>query len=268
MDYTDAGDVDSLALMGAMRADGGYNVGLSSNLGSVRNTAKICRPLGGARERGIRLVVQALAWNADFSPNLAAMEERLLRFKDTLAHECPENAGALYAWYGYEEPMNKVVSLSEMRQAYQRHKKHFSSTGVLTVFTQNQNYGDSDDNGMLGEPLNRYTPDVADIVGLDFYPALPEYGYLAIGILYRYVSKVVDATKPVWAVSQAHALVGDLGNCESQPRFRPLVLSKFRSRLIEAGGEGFSLPPYVCNRALRVNFRRKTSDRPIPRRLF
>ncbi len=221
MDYTDAGDVDPLALMDAMRADGGYNVALSSNLGGIRNTAKICRTLGGARERGLRLVVRALAWNADFSPNVAATEERLLRFKDTLANQCPENAGALYAWYGYDEPMNKGVSLSEMQQVYQLHKKHFPSTSVLTVFTQNQNYADSDGNGigdgMLGEPLNRYAPDVADIVGLNVYPAIstasdPNYGYSTIGTLYRHARKVVGSSKPVWAVAQAHALVGDPTN--------------------------------------------------------
>ncbi|MDP9372356.1 MAG: LamG domain-containing protein [Chloroflexota bacterium] len=216
MDYTDAGDVDPLALMDAMRADGGYNVALSSNLGGIKNTAKICRTLGGARERGIRLVVRALAWNADFSPNAAVTQQRLLRFKDVLANQCPENAGALYAWYGYDEPMNKGVSLSEMQQVYQLHKQHFPSTRVLTVFTQNQNYADSDGDGigdgMLGEPLNQYAPDVADIVGLNIYPAVPEYGYLTIGNLYRHARKVVGSSKLVWAVAQAHALVGDPSN--------------------------------------------------------
>lgn len=57
----ETGDVDPLKLMDAMKADGGYNVALSSKLGSSKNQGKICRTLNGAEARGLRLIVRALA---------------------------------------------------------------------------------------------------------------------------------------------------------------------------------------------------------------
>lgn len=88
--------------------------------------------------------------------------------------------------------------------------------------------------------------------------------YVALLQRLRYVRKVVGVTKPVWAVAQAHLLASP-ATARVSPGFDHSVPSKFRSRLIEAGGEGFASPPYVCNRALRVNLRRKTSDRPMQR---
>ncbi|MDP9350637.1 MAG: LamG domain-containing protein [Chloroflexota bacterium] len=217
----ETGDVDPLKLMDAMKADGGYNVALSSKLGSIRNKDKICRTLNGAEARGMRLIVRALNWNSDFSPNLAVTRDRLNNIKSALTNTCPEAASALYAWYGYDEPLNKGVSLSEMQQVYKLHKEIFPNAPVLTVFNQNQNKGDSNgdgiSDGMLGQPLNRYGSGIADIVGLNVYPAIstassPDYGYYAIGNLYRHARKVVGSTKPVWAVAQAHALAGDPAN--------------------------------------------------------
>ena len=58
-DYTDAGEVDPVRLMDAMRSDGVYNIALSPTLGRISNEAEIIRILDGARIRNIKLVIRA-----------------------------------------------------------------------------------------------------------------------------------------------------------------------------------------------------------------
>jgi len=58
-DFTDAGDVDPVRLMGAMRSDGVYNLAISPTLGRISNEREIIRILESARDRRLKLILRA-----------------------------------------------------------------------------------------------------------------------------------------------------------------------------------------------------------------
>ena len=236
--YTDRGDVDPLTLMTAMNRDG-YNIALSSNLGGIQNKAKIVRTLRGAKERNLKLIVRALKWKTGFALDRERTNTNLQRFNEVLAEPGNEDLNdVIYAWYSYDEPLNKEVSLSDLKAAYALHKAdnlpYIKNKPVFTVFNQNQNCADGPDGDRLGECLlgesrNQYAPNTADIVGLNVYPAVPRYGYLAIGNLYKHARRVVGPNKPVFAVAQAHALTGDVANSPEPHQLYRQVNDWFRA---------------------------------------
>ncbi|MEJ7653651.1 MAG: hypothetical protein WKH64_10085 [Chloroflexia bacterium] len=240
MDYTDAGDVDPLALLQALKTDGVYNVAISSNLGQIANTDKIVRTLQGAKDRNIKLIIRPLKMGTGYTLDSAGTLTNLNRLKGVLDADPGLNA-AVYALYSYDEPLNKKVPLATLQSAYKLYKQVFPNLPVLTVFNQNQNCADGSDldlfgECLLGESLNPYPTSgqlkVADIVGLNVYPMLgtsgASYGYNAIGNLYTHARRVVTASDsgvatktPIWAVAQAHALVGTETNLiEAQMLYR------------------------------------------------
>jgi len=240
MDYTDAGDVDPLALLQALKTDGVYNVAISSNLGQISNTDKIVRTLQGAKDRNIKLIIRPLKMDTGYTLDSAGTITNLNRLKGVLDADPGLNAAG-YALYSYDEPLNKKVPLATLQSVYKLYKQVFPNLPVLTVFNQNQNCADGSDldlfgECLLGESLNPYPIvgqlKVADIVGLNVYPMLgttgASYGYNAIGNLYTHARRVVTASDsgvatktPIWAVAQAHALVGTETNLiEAQMLYR------------------------------------------------
>lgn len=212
-DYNDTGDADPLDLMDAIQADGVYNIAVSGNLGHISNKAKIIRTLKGARDRNLKLVVRLLEWNRDFTINDTVVNGNIKRWQEIFA-EHPDLKDVVYAWYSYDEPMNRDVSLSEQRQMYTHYKKAWPHMQVFAVFTQDprrpDSNGDGISDGMLGQPENPYGTGVADIVGLNVYIATSpdDYNYGAISKLYVHARRTVSRVNPnnaIWAVAQAHA---------------------------------------------------------------
>lgn len=222
----ESGDVDPISLLSAVESDGVYSVGLSTKLGRIGSQDKIIRTLDGAKSRNIKLIVRVISYSASngvYTLNASATQANLDRMKQVFAKR-PDLKSTVYAWYSWDEPMQKHVSLSALRQTYQMHKKTFPDMKVFTVFNQNQNI----DGGLLGQYKNPYGADVADIVGLNVYPAIsnttnPFYGYGVISKLYPAARRYVNSTSAgqwspagsstrIFAVAQAHALDGDPAN--------------------------------------------------------
>lgn len=207
-----AGDIDPVTLMSAMKSDGVYNVVLSSKLGGIKVEDKIIRTLSAAKSKNLHLIVRVLAWNSNFTVNVAETQARLARYQRVFARRS-DLRSVIYAWYSYDEPMNKLpqsLRLSEVRKAYQLHKKYFPATPVFTVYNQNQNIAGS----LLGQYRNPYGSGTGDIIGLNIYPvggtsSGPSYGTRAIRRLYTHARKVIGPNKRIFAVAQAHGLAGN-----------------------------------------------------------
>ena len=253
LDYVDPGEVDPVRLMDDMRLDGAYNLAVSPTLGRLPNEAEIARVLEGARDRRIGVILRAtelvytsptgavtrptarslntpdeqlnvpdsLATRTDLVANAggvytmdaAATGANLQRLRRILDAR-PDLAPVVRALYSYDEPMQRNMSLAEMRRIYQAHKDAFPGVPVFTVFNQSRtlpdNDGDGISDGMLGQPQNPYGAGVTDIAALNIYPMGPNYDYAQVGDKFGHARRVVDRVAPrtpVWAVPQGHGLV-------------------------------------------------------------
>jgi len=243
MNYTDAGDVDPAALMADIASEGVYNVGVSLSTGKV-GVDKITRNLTYARKYGLKLIVRSLAADpATGEMDATRTRESLARFQEVF-REHPELRAQVYAFITYLEPRGDRVPLTELQAAYRLHKSVFPSIPVMAVFNQRFNVADSNHDGVsdgaLGQPLNPYGPNVADIVALDVYPVLPDsYGYDTISRQYVHARRVVDRVDaqtgkrtPIWAFAQAHAL-----NIDPNDRPEPHQLYRQVNDWLRAGPE-------------------------------
>ncbi len=225
-----SGDIDPVNLLGAIKSDGVYNVVLSSRLGSISIEDKIIRTLEAAKSRNTKLIVRLLAWNSDSTVNTTETNRRMWRFRGVFTKR-PDLRPVIYAWYSYDEPMQKMAQslrLSEVRKAYTLHKNHFSDILVFTVYNQNLNCTDGSDADrfgecLLGESRNPYGTGVGDIIGLNIYPVVcrdgvPTYGTNAIRNLYTHGRRLIGS-KRIFAVAQAHAFVATQSACRQRASF-------------------------------------------------
>lgn len=256
-DYNDGQyDVDPVDLIEDVATDGVYNIAVSTRLGSINVDAKIIRTLQAAKARGLKLIVRAI----EFTPggnhplNVPATEENLLRFGRIFTLR-PDLKPVVYAWYSYDEPLVKHVSLHALQATYALHKRYYPDIPVFTVFNQNQSLQDGPDpdkigDGFLGQPLNPYGPGVADIVGLNVYNAVsdvvnPNYGYGAISRYYtsaREVVSRVDQGTPIWAVAQAHGILRASNPLAARNMPEPHQLYRQVNDWLRAGPES-EMPP-------------------------
>jgi hypothetical protein len=207
-DYNDAGEADPVAMMTAIKSDGVYNLAVSATLGQISNKDKIIRTLQGARDRNLKLVVRLVEGDASTTSG------NISRWKAIFA-EHPELKDVVYALYSWDEPMNRGITLAQMQDVYRQYKQAWPELPVLAVFTQDPRQPDDNhdgiSDGMLGQPQNPYTAQVADIVGLDVYIATApdDYNYDQVSKLYAHARRVVSQVNPntpIWGVAQAHGI--------------------------------------------------------------
>ncbi len=224
--YTDPGDVDPVALAEAIKNEGVYNVAFSTYLGSPTNTKKICRSLNGIKDRGLKLVLRGM-WITNQRMDATRTRTYLQAYKDMFNNKCPSVGypdlnleDVIYAWFSYDEPAQKGITLSEMQAAYKMYKEYFPTVPVLAVYNQRPGDADGPDadtigDGMFGQPKNPYGAGVADIVGLDAYSASNSggiYTYHALDLYYTTARRAIDRLTPgvpLWSVAQAHDLTAD-----------------------------------------------------------
>ncbi len=252
-DYLDDTDDDPARLLEDMASEGVYNLALSATLGRVQNEAELIRIFDAAKRLNIRLVVRATALLVVSSSgtfkvqDLNVSDEKLSTPDDTQAAITavtteadynvldepttrqnlerlkrvfaarPDLESVVYSWYSVDEPMQRNMTLDELRRIYNLYKEYFPVTPVFVVFNQSRTLPDSNgdriSDGMLGQPENPFGAGVADIVGLNIYNATPNYDYSQIRVKFAHGRKVVNQytpSAPVWAVPQGHALANAL----------------------------------------------------------
>ncbi len=162
--------------------------------------------------------VGPMAGSEVFVMNTTVTLENLQRLKKILTDR-PDLRPVIYAWYAYDEPMQRNMTLSEMRRIYKAHKDVFPNNEwnipIFTVFNQRldlpDSNGDGITDGLLGQPENPYGSGVTDIVALNVYiAAMPNYNYGMVRRLYTHARRVVNkvsTSTPIWAVPQAHGLM-------------------------------------------------------------
>lgn len=225
-DYSDPGDVDPVELAAAIRSEGVYNVAFSTYLGSPTNTKKLCRSLNGIKDKNLKLVLRGM-WITNQRMDEARTRTFLQAYKDLFNNKCPSVGypdlnveDVIYAWYSYDEPAQKGITLTELRAAYKVYKEYFPTVPVVTVYNQRPGDPDGPDadtigDGMFGQPNNPYGSGVADIVGLDAYVASNGsgiYTYHALELYYTTARKAADKLTPgvpIWSVAQAHDHTAD-----------------------------------------------------------